>query len=112
MKSFKWILYMLLAISALLSEGCNEEPMAVDYADDSAFPPPVVTLSTQTSLETAEYRKNETITGSSSDCLLPVLRFNSPAPSPFSARPRDVHPEEQSMERRNSFISMLPPLFC
>jgi len=63
MKSFKWILYMLLAISALLSEGCNEEPMAVDYADDSAFPPPVVTLSTQTSLETAEYRKNETITG-------------------------------------------------
>jgi hypothetical protein len=63
MKSFKWILYMLLAISALLSEGCSEEPMAVDYTDDSAFPPPVVTLSTQASLETAEFRKNETITG-------------------------------------------------
>lgn len=63
MKSFKGILYMLLAISTLLLWSCSEEPMAVDYTNDSAYPPPVVTLTSQASLESAEFRKNETITG-------------------------------------------------
>ena len=44
MKRFKEILYTMIAFSSLLIWGCSEEPVAVDYTDDSAYPPPVVTL--------------------------------------------------------------------
>jgi hypothetical protein len=63
MKRFKGILYTMLAFILLLTWGCNEEPVVVDYTDDSAYPPPIVTISSGNTLETAEYRKNVTVTG-------------------------------------------------
>jgi hypothetical protein len=63
MKRFKGILYTMLTFTLLLTWGCNEEPVVVDYTDDTAFPPPVVTITSGSTLVTAEYRKNETITG-------------------------------------------------
>jgi len=63
MRHVKRILRTLAACSMLLVWGCGDEPMAVDYTDDNAYPPPVITLAS-TSLETAEYRKNETVGGS------------------------------------------------
>lgn len=62
MKHLKKILYLLISCLFLMAWSCGDEPMAVDYTDNSAYPPPVVTL-TSTSLETAEYRKNETVSG-------------------------------------------------
>jgi hypothetical protein len=63
MKRLKGILYTMIAFSSLLLWGCNEESVAVDYTDDNAYPPPVVTITSENTLATAEYRKNEIITG-------------------------------------------------
>lgn len=63
MKYLKRIFYTLAACSMLLFWSCGEESMVVDYTDDNAYPPPVITLPS-TSLETAEYRKNVTVSGS------------------------------------------------
>lgn len=63
MKRFKGILTIMLACLFPLIWGCNEEPVAVDYTDDSAYPPPMVTIHSGSTLETAEYRQDEAVTG-------------------------------------------------
>ena len=63
MIKMKGILYNLMVLSTLILWSCTEEPMTVDYTDDSSYPPPSVNITSQATLETAEFRKNETITG-------------------------------------------------
>lgn len=63
MKRLNRFFYTIMAFSFLLLWGCNEDPVAVDYTDDNAYPPPVVTITSNNTLATAEYRKNEIITG-------------------------------------------------
>lgn len=63
MKRLKRVFYTLIACSSLFLWGCNDESVAVDYTDDNAYPPPEVTITSENTLATAEYRKNEIITG-------------------------------------------------
>lgn len=64
MKSTISMLYLLLVLLSLQLLSCSDEQVATDYTDDSAYPPPAITLTSQSVLETAEFRMNEVIEGS------------------------------------------------
>ena len=59
-KSINRLLFIALA---LVLWSCRVDPVIPDYTNDSAYPPPEISLSSNNSIEAAEFRKNETVTG-------------------------------------------------
>lgn len=64
MVNIKNIIYILLAMMLTGITACNDDKEAIDYTDDSAYPPPVVTITSPTSLSGAEFKKEQTVTAS------------------------------------------------
>lgn len=63
MKRCKQIIYSLLALSLAFFAACSDSEVAVDYSDDNAYPPPVVSLTSATSISEVELRESRTVTG-------------------------------------------------
>lgn len=65
MKNNKYLLYRLLMLLFILIGvvACSDDKETIDYTDNSAFPPPVVTITSKTSLDEVEFRKSQTVTG-------------------------------------------------
>ncbi|SCD20406.1 hypothetical protein PSM36_1586 [Proteiniphilum saccharofermentans] len=64
MKRCKQIIYTLLALSLAIFATCSDGEVAVDYTDDNAYPPPVVNITSPTSLEEALFQQTQMVTGS------------------------------------------------
>lgn len=64
MKNIKSNLYYLLLFIPMLMAiiACSDDK-DVDYTDDSAYPPPAVTITSATTLGEVEFKANQTITG-------------------------------------------------
>src|SRR5690554_6552515 len=63
MKRCKQIIYSLLALSLAFFAACSDSEVTVDYSDDNAYPPPVVSLTSATSISEVELRESRTVTG-------------------------------------------------
>lgn len=64
MKSCKQIFISLLVFTLVSISACSDSDVSVDYSDNNAYPPPVVTVTSGTSLSEVEFRDTQTVTGS------------------------------------------------
>lgn len=63
MKRFRQLIYTLLVLNLAAFAACNDSQVANDYTDDNAYPAPEIRLSSPTSIDEAEFRQTQTVTG-------------------------------------------------